>query len=348
MVDAGMSQEEIDALLNNVELLETGESTFQTTTTTQKGVDLSPLERDRIADEILKGLSKGLSGLQIVLNANVLITEPYAEVRTRKEVQKDLKGSNVVFIIKVSGGVNGEAYLIFPLKEAHKIVNIIMGGNGDEDLSTPLDAAEMATIKDAFNPIIYSLISYFSARTGETFSLLGIQVVNGNEFVSDLSEEYLIRIQYNFEISGYFSTRLLLIFPFSMARSVLSLLQKKAKVETTLEETKEEEPTIPVKDVEFPAISTTTQGLTSPNIELLLDVQMTVTVELGRTKKYIKEILEMGEGTVIELDKQAGEHVDVLVNGKLIARGEVVIIDENFGVRIAEIISTKEKLGLRR
>ncbi len=81
------------------------------------------------------------------------------------------------------------------------------------------------------------------------------------------------------------------------------------------------------------------------NIGLLMDVYMEMTVELGRTKKPIKEILGFGEGTIIELDKLAGEPVDILVNHKPIAKGEVVVIDENFGVRITEILSPQERVS---
>ena len=81
------------------------------------------------------------------------------------------------------------------------------------------------------------------------------------------------------------------------------------------------------------------------NIGLLMDVFMEMTVELGRTKKPIKEILGFGEGTIIELDKLAGEPVDILVNHKPIAKGEVVVIDENFGVRITEILSPQERVS---
>ena len=70
----------------------------------------------------------------------------------------------------------------------------------------------------------------------------------------------------------------------------------------------------------------------------LQDVPMQVTVELGRTTLLIKEVLSLGEGSVVELDKLAGEPVDLLVNGKKFALGEVVVIDENFGVRITEIL----------
>jgi flagellar motor switch protein FliN/FliY len=80
------------------------------------------------------------------------------------------------------------------------------------------------------------------------------------------------------------------------------------------------------------------------NIALLLDVPMRVTVELGRTKMTIKEILGLGEGSIIELDKLAGEPVDILVNDKLIAQGEVVVIDENFAVRVTKIVSPMERI----
>lgn len=73
------------------------------------------------------------------------------------------------------------------------------------------------------------------------------------------------------------------------------------------------------------------------NIDLIMDVPLEVTVELGRTNKSIKEILDFSPGTIIELNKLAGEPVDVLVNGKFVAKGEVVVIEENFGIRIVEI-----------
>lgn len=81
------------------------------------------------------------------------------------------------------------------------------------------------------------------------------------------------------------------------------------------------------------------------NLDMLLDIPLQVTVELGRTKRSIKEILELSTGSIIELDKLAGEPVDVLVNNKLVAKGEVVVIDENFGVRITDIISQKDRIN---
>lgn len=77
------------------------------------------------------------------------------------------------------------------------------------------------------------------------------------------------------------------------------------------------------------------------NIDLIMDVPLEVTVELGRTRKSIKEILEFTPGTIVELDKIAGEPIDVLVNGKMVAKGEVVVIEESFGIRITDIVKPK-------
>lgn len=80
------------------------------------------------------------------------------------------------------------------------------------------------------------------------------------------------------------------------------------------------------------------------NLNMLLDIPLNVTVELGRTQRSVKEILELSPGSIIELDKLAGEPVDILVNNRLIATGEVVVIDENFGVRVTDIVSQTDRL----
>ena len=100
-----------------------------------------------------------------------------------------------------------------------------------------------------------------------------------------------------------------------------------------------------VQQLQFPNLQNGMAGGEQGNIGLIMDVFMEMTVELGRTKKSIKDILGMGEGTIIELDKLAGEPVDILVNHKPIAKGEVVVIDENFGVRVTEILSPQERVN---
>ncbi|RMG01458.1 MAG: flagellar motor switch protein FliN [Nitrospirae bacterium] len=80
------------------------------------------------------------------------------------------------------------------------------------------------------------------------------------------------------------------------------------------------------------------------DIEFLLDIPLEVTVELGRTRMLIQELLQLGQGSVVELDKLAGEPMEILVNNKLIARGEVVVVNEKFGVRLTDIISPMERI----
>lgn len=104
-----------------------------------------------------------------------------------------------------------------------------------------------------------------------------------------------------------------------------------------------------VQNAHFPEFSPYSAGsgpaMISGNMDLIMNVPLSVSVEIGSTRRKIKEIMEFNQGTVIELDKQAGAPVDVVVNGQLFARGDVVVMDDNFGVRITEIIGTKELLS---
>ena len=100
---------------------------------------------------------------------------------------------------------------------------------------------------------------------------------------------------------------------------------------------------MPVSPAQFTPLSMEPVQINEANIGLILDVPLQVTVELGRTKKTIKEILDLATGSIVELDKLAGEPVEIQVNGHFLAKGEVVVIDENFGVRITEIASPAER-----
>ncbi len=84
------------------------------------------------------------------------------------------------------------------------------------------------------------------------------------------------------------------------------------------------------------------------SLEILMDIPLQISVELGRVKMVVKDVVELGSGSIVEIDKAAGEPVDVLVNGKIVARGEVVVIEDNFGVRITEILSQQDRLARLR
>ena len=103
-------------------------------------------------------------------------------------------------------------------------------------------------------------------------------------------------------------------------------------------------PPVDVKPVEFAQLDAGDFTGSLGNLDLVVDIPVRITVELGRTRKTIGEVLALGPGSVVELNKMAGEPVDVLVNGKLIARGEVVVIDESFGIRVTEVVSKAERI----
>lgn len=104
-----------------------------------------------------------------------------------------------------------------------------------------------------------------------------------------------------------------------------------------------------VQNVQFPEFENSKPMFSAPltigNMDLLMNVPLSVSIEIGRTKKKIRDIMEFSQGTIIELEKQAGAPVDIIVNGQLMARGDVVVIDDNFAVRVTEIVGTKELIS---
>ncbi|HOT87543.1 MAG TPA: flagellar motor switch protein FliN, partial [Thermotogota bacterium] len=105
---------------------------------------------------------------------------------------------------------------------------------------------------------------------------------------------------------------------------------------------------VTVQKAEFEDFSSESLVHLPKQLELLYDVPLEITVELGRSRLTLKEILDLSIGSIIELDKLTGEHVDILVNGKVIARGEVVVVEESFGVRVTEIVNPRDRLRTLR
>lgn len=99
---------------------------------------------------------------------------------------------------------------------------------------------------------------------------------------------------------------------------------------------------------EFPSFLNQTSQAQMPyqsNLQMLMNVQLDVSVIIGRTKRKIKDIMEFGQGTVVELDQQTGAPAEIVVNGQLLAYGDVVVVGDNFGIRVTEIVGTKELIN---
>ena len=105
-----------------------------------------------------------------------------------------------------------------------------------------------------------------------------------------------------------------------------------------------EETTLEVESADFAELDTSKSETAENKIDMLLEVELDVTIELGRKKMSIQEVLQLGKGSVIELSKLAGEPVDIYVNQKQLAKGEVVVVDENFAIRITTLVEKSERL----
>ncbi len=103
-------------------------------------------------------------------------------------------------------------------------------------------------------------------------------------------------------------------------------------------------PAPPPTPASFPSLDGGGAASAPKNIDFILDIPMQVTVQVGSAKMVIRELLQLGQGSVIELEKLAGEPMEVLVNNKLVARGEVVVVNEKFGVRLTDVISAAERV----
>ncbi|MGH4141114.1 flagellar motor switch phosphatase FliY [Clostridium sp.] len=128
------------------------------------------------------------------------------------------------------------------------------------------------------------------------------------------------------------------------AKQEAAYTSAKAEPEYRAKPIEREEPQVEVRQAAFKPLTNAPVYNSPRNIDLILDVPLEISVVLGKTKKNIRDILNLGTGSLIELDKLAEEPVDILVNGKKVAYGEVVVVDENFGVRITSIISGEERV----
>jgi flagellar motor switch protein FliN/FliY len=116
-------------------------------------------------------------------------------------------------------------------------------------------------------------------------------------------------------------------------------------VQKEMEQSKTAKPSIEVRGASFEDVQKNEASRPAMDMEFILDIPLSLTVELGRSRMLISELLQLGQGSVIELAKLAGEPMDVFINQRLIARGEVVVINEKFGIRLTDIVSLAERIN---
>jgi len=360
MSDDFLSQEELDALLGQIASVES----------------LTDIEKDMIGEVGNIILGAGATALSNILGRKVDISTPEVEVKTLKDLRSEIKGEKVSVTIHFEGAVEGLNALILDKKTAAEIADIMMGGMGNIE-SDELDELRLSAVGESMNQMMGSAATSLSDMvkksvniTPPTVEILDFDKLDVNFPPIGDENEKVAKVNFTMSIEDLEPAKFFLAMPIPFVKKLHDMIfgsttavQGKPAAPTRsatatpaqafVQPKKEEKASVAARPVQFedfgkvPSTEEKSQVI-DERLQLLFDVPLNVTVELGRTKLTLKEVMELGVGSLIELDKLTGEPVDVYVNNKLIARGEVVVIDENFGVRITEIVSPKERLyGLK-
>lgn len=351
MGDGSLSQDEIDALLQGADDILTSPAAAPAMEGAAVGGVLSPVERDALADVLNRTMTVAAPSLTAYLGRNVKISNAVVEVRSQEMVRNDFTKAYVQVSVGYSGAISGRNLIVFNFNDAG-IISALMMGNEAGTPPPELTEAHQSTIQEFVSQMLSTAANQLAERFGKPVNTAApvLSIGGGAGDLKLPPGGDLVKITYNINIEGMVNSKFYHIMEAPMASDIARGLQPSAPAGA--QQVFQPQPAVPhqqmaqvgISPVKFPPLGEGIPSGVSGNINLLLDVPMTLTVELGRTRQLVKDILGLGEGSIIELDKLAGEPVDLLVNGKLIAKGEVVVIDENFGVRVTDIVSQAERL----
>lgn len=363
-----LSQEEIDALLS-------GSDDLGTTPEKEVSSDsLTDMERDAIGEIANISMGTAATTLSQLVGRRVQITTPRVDLTTAHQIFQEYPLPHVLINVRYKKGIDGSNILVLSREDGSVIVDLMMGGMGANP-STDLSEIQISGISEAMNQMMGSAATSMSTMFSSVIDITPPKIyVAENEDEVNLvqqnleTNEELVRISFRFVIEDIIDSVMLQVLPLNVAKEMAAkLIQQMTTQEKPPQQTekpKYQAPPPPPPETSWeppvdmytkPQTSFVQQARFSPlspvgtpslpsNLGLIYDVPLQVSVELGKATKTIKEILELGPGSVIELDRLAGEPVEMIVNGKLIAKCEVVVINETFGIRITEIISPSDRI----
>lgn len=373
MSDGALSQEEIDSLLAG---LDTGGGGGKASAAPGASGGGTASREAQFFKSILESTTGSQSqNLSMITGLDVTVGAPQVDQVQRDTVLQTVPEEVLAVQIDMTGGIPGEHMFILPKETAVRIASL---ANKDDTLAD-LDDMAISAVSECVSTLTGTLITVFTDRTGnrslQSSSAEGSYVPKA---MVRLPSGDFIRVVWPVNIGGK-PEQFVETFSMPFVRDVVAAAggggapdqPAQALPASAMGGVSGQGMSMPnmgmysqpmggmfagmanplggmsppnVQPVQFANLAMQSAPPEAGNIGLIMDVFMEMTVELGRTRKLIKEILGMGEGTIIELDKLAGEPVDILVNHKLIAKGEVVVIDENFGVRVTEIVSPMERM----
>ena len=392
-MDGVLSQEEINALLNNDGTSGSGDEL------------LTDAEKDAIGEIANISMGTAATTLFSLVNRRVEISTPVVSFSSWDDIVNDYERPCVFIKIGYTQGLNGSNILVLKEKDVKVITDLMMGGDGT-NISGEIGELHLSAISEAMNQMMGSSATSLSSMLNRTIDISPpiAEVVDlkntldEGEIDSFLANKF-VKISFRMEIGDLVDSEIMQLYPPDFVKDMckgvtenMELDSQNVKEEAAATNTAAAAPQQPVDNnmnnqnamnqnmmnqnmanpnmvnpnmmnsnmmgqnnmgqsvnvqpAQFtPFGAMPNQAYQPENIDLIMDVPLEVTVELGRTKKSISEILDFGPGKIIELNKLAGEPVDVLVNGKYVAKGEVVVIEESFGVRITEIINATKAIN---
>lgn len=371
-----LSQDEIDALLKG------GDDTAQE----QPESGLSLMEQDTIGEIGNISFGSSATALSTLLNQKVEITTPTVSVIEKSHLNDEFPHPYVSIGVSYTEGFSGNNLLVIKQEDAAIIADLMMGGDGT-NADPALGEIHLSAVQEAMNQMMGSAATSMSTVFSKKIDISPPEVdlldVNEGEGTEQIpKEDPLVKVSFRLKVGDLIDSHIMQLYPLTFAKDLIDELTNQDGGEEPVQ-TEEAQPPVQEKPAPSPnqAPAQTQRQESAPkrqgtakvsepvqvapaefqsfapqteaqphlqNLDMLMDIPLSVTVELGRTNRSVKEVLELSTGSIIELDKLAGEPVDILVNQRVVAKGEVVVIDENFGVRVTDILSQAERISKLR
>jgi flagellar motor switch protein FliN/FliY len=343
----------------------------------QARFELLPEEKDALGEIGNISMGSAATTLSQLLNKRVLITSPEVIITRQKDFLGDFNVPFLIIKVKFKEGFTGYNVLVIKMQDAIVMANLMMGGDGT-GLPDEISEIEISAAAEAMNQMIGTASTSLADLMNRSINIEPPEtdlVREIDKMNVDLPfDDPIVVISFRMNIEDLLDTNIMQIIDIHNAREQARLLLENfglVDAGTTGDEVLHQDETLfnweqePVEELipgtgiepgERDAQKDVTPALEAleradvahidpQKLNLLLDIPLKVSVVLGRTKKSIKEVLSMTPGAITELETMVDEPVDVLVNGKLVAKGEVVVVNENFGVKITSIISTRERIN---
>jgi flagellar motor switch protein FliN/FliY len=347
-----LNQDEIDALLGDQNNRQSQDSLTE---------DLTEMEKDALGEIGNISLGTAATALSHLFNQKVNITSPRINVCSSEEMREFFSTPCLAVEIEFIKGLSGFNVLVLKQSDAAVMTDLMMGGEGKRTLSEgqPMTEMEISATAEAMNQMVGTAATSMADLFGFAVNISPprTEFLKENSITGVLSrcQGKIVAIFFRLTIGDVLDAEFVQLMEINTAKNQAKMLYEKynqeeireeeafKQEEDDLQEVQQEELFILSEEMKK-SVSNSTQAGMKQKIDLILDIPLRVTVVLGTAKRPIKDVLSITPGSIVELASLVDEPVEVLVNETLVAKGEVVVVDENFGVRITNIISPEERI----